>query len=161
MATTLTIRRAGRDDLAGIDAVLARSFPALLKEAYPSSVMVTAVPLLSRANPRLVGSGRYMVAEEEGRIVGAGGWSMTPRRHTAEVRHLAADPLRIRRGIGSAMMGHLIAAARSAGVREMTCLSTRNAVPFYAACGFETEAAIEIELRPGIVFPAVRMRLAI
>ncbi len=161
MAATITIRKAVRGDLTAIDAVLSRAFPALLKEAYPPSVMVTAVPLLSRANPRLVNSGRYLVAEEDGQVVGAGGWSATRRHKTAEVRHLASDPRRVRHGIGSALLAHLTASARAAGMREFVCFSTRNAVCFYAACGFEIDGPVEIDLRPGIVFPAVRMHRAL
>ena len=157
MAATLTIRRALARDLPEIDAVFARAFPALLKEAYPPSVMVTAVPLLARANPRLVRSGRYLVAEEDGRVVGAGGWSGAAS-HVAEVRHLAVAPRRTRRGIGSALIAHVVARARREGVRQLDCLSTRNAAPFYAACGFELLGAAEIALRPGIAFPIMRMR---
>lgn len=77
--STLTVRLAGRADLALVDALLARSYPALLKADYPPSVMVTAVPLIARANPGLVTSGHYyVVTDETGRVVGAGG--CTPGR---------------------------------------------------------------------------------
>ncbi len=36
-------------------------------------------------------------------------------------------------------------------------LSTRTAVPFYEALGFRVLHEAEVGLRPGIVFPAVRM----
>ena len=57
MLDTLVLRPATPDDFADVDALLARSYPALLKHDYRPSVLVTAVPVLARANPALVGSG--------------------------------------------------------------------------------------------------------
>ena len=46
MTELLTIRRTRREDLAEVDALFQRSYPALLKGHYPPSLMVTAVPLM-------------------------------------------------------------------------------------------------------------------
>ncbi|MEE4118580.1 MAG: hypothetical protein V2I65_06165 [Paracoccaceae bacterium] len=76
MAETITIRATGVGDIAAIDALLARSYPALLRNDYPPSVMVTAVPLIARARPELVTCGTYYVAEDiAGRVLAAGGWT--------------------------------------------------------------------------------------
>lgn len=169
MTGTFTIRRTTPADLREIDALLGRSYPALLKGHYPPSLMVTAVPLLARANPRLVSSGRYFaVVDAEGRIVGAGGWSGEDPRlgsrgasAAGHIRHVVTDHRRVRAGIGRALMGHVFDDARNAGVSRLDCLSTRMAVPFYAACGFEVDGEVKIELRPGIEFPAILMHRAI
>ena len=59
-----------------VERLLLRSYPRLLAADYPPSVMVTAVPLLARAQPGLLASGRYFVAEgANGRVLAAGGWS--------------------------------------------------------------------------------------
>ena len=107
MPGILTIRPARRDDIPGIDALLARSYPQLLKADYPPSVLVTALPLISRANPQLVQSGTYYVAlDEAGRVLGAGGWSFGAPQGgladgvTAHIRHFATDPAAVRRGVG-------------------------------------------------------------
>ncbi|MCC6306163.1 MAG: GNAT family N-acetyltransferase [Rhodobacteraceae bacterium] len=164
MATpTLTVRRAGRTDLAAIDALLAKTYPALLKADYPPSVMVTAVPLIARANPALVASGHYfVVADGEGRVVGAGG--CTPGRPGAgaagpagHVRHVVTDHRRLREGIGRRLLEHIFGHARGEGMRVLLAQATRTAVPFYAAMGFVSLGPIEVELRPGITFPAVAM----
>jgi hypothetical protein len=82
-AGSITLRCATGRDFDAIDAMLARSCYKLLKNDYPPSVMVTAVPLISRANPALVRSGTYYVAEtSDGQIIGAGGWIRRPRRAT-------------------------------------------------------------------------------
>ena len=55
---TLTLRHATPSDLAAVDALLARSYPRLLAADYPPSVLVTAVPIIARARPELLASGR-------------------------------------------------------------------------------------------------------
>jgi GNAT superfamily N-acetyltransferase len=165
MATdNITLRRAGPSDLDAVETLLARSYPRLLKQAYPPSILVTAVPLLSRANPALLASGTYFLVESGDKVVGAGGWTSsepgtgrTGAPATGHVRHVATDPERTRSGIGRALMAHIFDDARAAGITRLDCLSTLMAVPFYAACGFEAVGPVTVPLRPGIEFPAVRM----
>jgi GNAT superfamily N-acetyltransferase len=166
MAETLTVRVAGSADIAAVDALLARAYPALLRADYPPSLQVLAVPLIARANARLVCSGRYYVVEEAGSLVGAGGWSRSSppwrnggrvRRRLGHVRHVVTDHRRTRRGIGRSLMARVLADASASGVAVMECLSTRTAVPFYVACGFLEIDRCEVALAPGIDFPVVRM----
>lgn len=164
MADAAVLVRPGRrSDVPAVDALLARSYPQLLKADYPPSVLVTAVPLISRAQPDLVACGTYYVAEtEDGRIVGAGGW--TPSRARARsggIRHFVTDPGFTRRGVGSALMVRCLRDAARAGLRQMRCEATRTAVPFYRAHGFEVTGEIAVELRPGVVFPAIAMLRAL
>jgi GNAT superfamily N-acetyltransferase len=156
---TITIRKSRLADLARADALFAESYAALLKDNYPPSVKVLAVPLLSRARPDLLASGTYYVAEDpDGRLVAAGGWTRSARHGgIGQVRHVVTDCRRIRQGIGTALMMHIIDAARTAGVRHLQCRSSRTAVPFYASFGFRELGAIEVPLAPGIAFPAVAM----
>jgi GNAT superfamily N-acetyltransferase len=158
MRQTLTLRTARPGDLAAVDALLSRSYPRLLAADYPPSVMVTAVPRIARARPELMASGRYYVVEgSDGRLLGAGGWSLAPHARAAEVRHVATDPDALRRGIGSAILARVLAAAAAAGAGRIDCLSSRTAVAFYEAQGFRTLGPVDIALAPGIAFPAVRM----
>ena len=158
MDATLTIRPSGRRDLAEVDRMLADSFPRLLRGHYPPSVMVTAVPLLAHVRPDLLVSGSHYVVVALDRIVGAGGWSRDPGGARASVRQLVTDFRLVRRGIGRALMSHVLAEAGAAGITTMECLSTRNAEPFYQAMGFTTLGMVEIGLAPGIGFAAVRMQ---
>jgi GNAT superfamily N-acetyltransferase len=172
---SLTLRHATPADLAAVDALLARSYPRLLAKDYPPSVLVLAVPIISRARPELLASGCYWLAEDgTGRVVGAGGWSASAPNPSdvsggpgaqqaglAHVRHVATDPDAVRRGIGRALMTRVMAEARATGHRQMECLSTLMAVPFYASVGFEAVGAVTVNLRPGIYFPAIRMVCAL
>lgn len=160
----VTLRMARPADLAELDALFARSYPALLKADTPPSVLVTALPLISRANPRLLASGTYYVAMIASRIVAAGGYSWagpqggpTPL-HMAHIRHVVTDCSLVRRGIGRRLMFHVLEQAGRAGARVLRCQSTRMAVPFYQALGFSTLGDVTVQLAPGIVFPAVEMQ---
>ncbi len=171
MVQPFSLRRATPDDLSALDVLLQRSYPRLLKADYPPSVLVTALPIIVRARPELLASGRYFVAVDvvSGRLLGAGGYSLAapaprgaplgPReQQIGHIRHVVTDPDMTRAGIGRAVMICVLTAAGAEGVTVFDCLSTRTAVPFYAALGFRTLGAAIVPLAPGIEFPAVRMR---
>ncbi|MEM1362705.1 MAG: GNAT family N-acetyltransferase [Pseudomonadota bacterium] len=153
------VRLASAADISAVDALLARAYPRLLKPDYRPSVLVTALPLISRAQPRLITCGSYFVAEAaDGAILGAGGW--TPRSRASDignVRHLVTDDRHLRRGIARAILEVSHEQAVAQGVKLMNCDATITAEPFYTAMGYERSGEIAIALRPGIVFPAVRM----
>lgn len=162
----LSLRRAVPADLAGIDRLLGRSYPRLLAPDYPPSVLVLAVPRFARAQPELLASGRYFVAEDQhGRILAAGGWSRRDptggplSETTGHVRHVATDPGAVRQGLGGMVMARVIEDAAGAGVVWLNCLSTRTAVPFYRALGFRAVQQQDLALGPGITFPLLRMLL--
>ena len=165
----LSLRTAVPADLAGVETLLRRSYPRLLAADYPPSVLVTAVPLIARAKPELLASGRYYVVEDAGgRIIGAGGFSLTGplpgaagAAGTAHIRHVATDPDALRWGVARAILNRVFRAAEAAGASTYDCLSTRTAVPFYAAVGFCELGGVEITLAAGIVFPAIRMGRAV
>ncbi len=163
MISAIVIRTASQDDIAAIDAMMRRSYPRLLAAAYPPSTLVLACPVIARAQPVLVASGTYFVAEDaDQRILGAGGWSRGDpqgrlRLGVGHVRHFATDADRIRSGVGRRLLERCMTDARAAGLRRLDCISTLNAVPFYAASGFAVVAETVLQLGPGIDFPAIRM----
>ena len=162
----LTVRTATAADIEGVDILLARSYPAILKADYRPSVLVTAIPLISKVQPRLVTCGTYYVAvDPEGTIVGAGGWTRSgppgagsSAKGIGHVRHVVSDHRRLREGIGRHLMARIFETSAAAGVQQLECFSTLTAVPFYAACGFSTLGPMTVRLREGIDFPAVHMR---
>ena len=158
----MIIRPTTRADLAAVDMLLARAYPKMLKADYPPSVLVTALPIISRAQPKLVTCGTYYVVEEEGQVLGAGGWTRDrsdPR--LGHIRHVVTDDRALRRGVGRALMAHCFDAARAAGVTRMECWATLTAEPFYQACGFETVGPMDVTLEGGISFPSIRMTRAL
>lgn len=165
LQNSLTLRATTLADLAAVDALLSRSYASLLQVDYPPSVLVTAVPLISRAQPGLLRCGSYFVAVMAGQVVAAGGWTPGKQPHkgasstTGHIRHVVTDKAHVRRGIGRHLMTHAMDHARRAGITRLECLSTRTAVPFYASLGFQDVGPVNIALRPGIDFPAVAMEL--
>ena len=161
----LTVRPANPGDLAELDRLFAESYPALLKHDYPPSVLVTAIPLISRANPRLLASGTYfLVCGNDGVILGAGGWTRAgpkgfkARTDVGNIRHVVTHKEHLRKGIGTRLMTHILETASTEGLAKLDCLSTRTAVPFYRAAGFRELGPITVPLAPGIDFPAVHMQ---
>ncbi len=181
MTQQTLIRVARPDDLSAVDALLGRSYPRLLKGDYPPSIMVTIVPVISRAKPELLASGRYFLVEDmDGRVLGAGGYSLSipnspdampdaapesalnlPPNSAAPVlahiRHVATDPDALRQGVGRRLMQAIFTAAAAEGAQRYDCLSTLTAVPFYRAVGFKPIGAVHIPILPGMTFAAVRM----
>jgi N-acetylglutamate synthase-like GNAT family acetyltransferase len=164
---TLRIRTARQDDRAAIERVLAASYPALMAGAYEPALLARALPMITRAQPRLIGSGTYYVAEAAGAIVGCGGWSREPPdapagdEGTAHIRHFAVSPDWIGRGVGGALYRRCEERARAAGIRVFECWSSLNGEPFYRALGFTRLALIEVPMAPGMSLPSVHMRRAI
>jgi GNAT superfamily N-acetyltransferase len=167
MDRTLTLRRTTSADLAAVDELLAASYPRLLAPDYPPSILVMALPIISRARPELLTSGRYFIVLDGTQVLGAGGWSsLAPMQGgdapaTGHVRHVVTDHLHLRRGIARALLVHVMADAQAAGMTRMDCLSTRTAVPFYTTMGFGRVRDVRVPLRPGINFPAVQMQMTL
>ncbi|MEM9579647.1 MAG: GNAT family N-acetyltransferase [Pseudomonadota bacterium] len=163
----LAVRVATAADLAAVDALLARSYPALLKADYAPSVMVAVLPLIARANPALVTCGSYFVAVTGGAVVGAGGWTRNAPSGGAEpglghIRHVVTDHSRQRAGIGRALLNEVKRSAAAAGMTRLECWSTLTAVPFYTAMGFAPLGPLEVPIGPArIPFPSIRMIAAL
>ncbi|MBM2575351.1 GNAT family N-acetyltransferase [Jannaschia sp. Os4] len=163
MPPTVALRPATPADLPAVDGLLARSYPQLLKGDYPPSVLVAVLPAISRAKPALLASGTYWLAEADGAVLACGGWTAAAPTDggraagIGHVRHVATDPAHTRRGFARAVMARAMMQAAGAGVRTMECLSTRTAVPFYAAIGFRWQEELDVAIGGAIPFPAIRM----
>ena len=160
----LTVRPGTAGDIAALDALLQRSYPRLLAPDYPPSVLVTAIPRISRAQPGLVTCGTYFVAHRSDQLVGGGGWTRAApgkggkaQGSVGHIRHFATDVDAVRLGVGSAIMAEVLRSATQAGITMLDCLSTRTAVSFYRNAGFEPLGDVDVPLDAGITFPAVRM----
>lgn len=159
-----TVRVATAEDTAAVSALLEASYTALLRNHYAPELLAIALPLMTRANPALLASGTYYVAETaEGEAVGCGGWTMERpgSGETADglghIRHFATHPGWVGKGVGRALLCRSIREAEARSVRALECYSTLNAEGFYAAGGFERLRAIEVPFTPETKFPAIHM----
>ena len=164
MSDAYSIRIARPEDSDAVSALLFASYSTVLARHYDRGLLDQALPYVSKANPTLLASGNFYVAESKaGPLIGCGGWSME-RPGTAEivpgeghVRHFATHPDWLGQGIGAAVMARCLGDARQ-HINRVHCYSTLNAEPFYRACGFETVGPIEIALGPAVKFPSILLK---
>jgi len=74
------------------------------------------------------------------------------------IDHFYVSPEFARRGVGAALMDHLLAQARERGLRSVHSHVSRTAQPFFARYGFETVAQRRPVVR-GVEVPNAQMRL--
>ena len=160
----IEIREALGEDRAAVEDVLRRSFAPLMAQAYDAGLLARALPLMTRAHPRLLGSGTYFLAEADGRAVGCGGWSLTaPGRDriepgVAHIRHFATAADFTGRGVGRRLYERCETQARAAGIARFECYSSRNGEGFYASLGFRRIALIGVAMGPDLLFPSIHMK---
>jgi len=159
------IRVAGPEHAVAVERLLQESYPTLMESSYDEESLAPALGLMTRANPSLLRSGTYYVAElSTGILVGCGGWTLERPgagkvdAHVGHIRHFAVHPGWTRRGIGRAIYDLCERAARAAGVIAFECYSSLNAEEFYRALDFKRIREIDIELQPRVTLRAVLMR---
>jgi predicted GNAT family N-acyltransferase len=86
-------------------------------------------------------SARHALAYESKLCVGTGRLVHLDSRH-AQIGRMAVLSTFRNRGIGKAILSHLIALAKAEGVLTLMLHSQVSAIPFYAKLGFITEGAI-------------------
>ena len=161
---SLQIRAATPEDGEIVAELYSASYPVLMPAAYERKVLDAALPLMTRANPKLLACGTYFLAFDGiGTLVGGGGW--TPDRPgtgeredgTGHVRHFATHPEHTGKGIGRTIFERCAASAQGNGIGRFECYASLNAQPFYAALGFRFLDVFDIPMAPGVVFPSARM----
>lgn len=169
------LRAATAADSAQIQALIGRSIRALGAADYSSEQIEGALAGAFGLDTQLVADGTYFVVESEGRLVGCGGWSyrrtlfggdaragrdagnLDPATEAAKIRAFFIDPAAARRGIGSALLEHCEAEARSRGFRRAEMMATLPGKRLYQARGYEPGAAVQYPLGPGLAIEFVPM----
>ena len=163
----MQVRVAKSTDIVGISALLSRCYPVLMSKAYAPEVLSVALPAMIEANPQLISTGRFYIAEQERAIIGCGGWSFdTPGTGAvvdgvAHIRHFAVDPEHGRNGIGQAIFQLCKEAAIAAGAKKFQAFSSLNAESFYQRMGLNRLKLINVQMGQEIEFPVVFMEGAL
>jgi len=84
--------------------------------------------------PEGLTEGRMYVAEEDGSVVGFASWAEADG--TIELEDLFVDPGWRRRGIATALVGHIVHVLRARGVQCLEVTANPHAQEFYSAAGF-------------------------
>jgi GNAT superfamily N-acetyltransferase len=150
----IVLRKATLDDVPRIEALIARSARGLSKADYRPSQIEGALRGAFGVDTQLLADETYFVAEEDGRLVGCGGWSyrstlfgsdartdrdsstLDPRTQAAKIRAFFIDPDSARRGIGSRLLEHCEQEARANGFARVELMATLPGVKLYAARGY-------------------------
>jgi N-acetylglutamate synthase-like GNAT family acetyltransferase len=148
------LRKAALADVPQIQALIARSARGLSAEDYRPAQIEGALRGAFGVDTQLLADQTYFVVEEDGRMVGCGGWSfrstlfgsdaragrdsstLDPRTQAAKIRAFFIDPDCARRGIGTLLLEHCEREARARGFARVELMATLPGVKLYAARGY-------------------------
>ena len=170
------LRKATAADRPALETLIARSARELGSADYTPQQIEGALRGAFGVDSQLIRDGTYFVAEEDGQIVGCGGWSrrrtlfggdahaqrdaaeLDPRHDAAKIRAFFVDPAHARKGIGRAILERCEAEARASGFLKFEIMATLPGVRLYKAFGYETAELVHYELGPGLSIEFVPMR---
>ena len=173
---TIAIRKAAVSDIPQIEALIARSARGLSTQDYRPSQVEGALRGAFGVDTQLLADQTYFVVEEDGRLVGCGGWSfratlfggdarpgrdssmLDPRTQAAKIRAFFVDPHHARRGIGTLLLEHCEKEAREHGFSQVELMATLPGVKLYAARGFVGAAMVHFDMGAGETIEFIPMR---
>lgn len=151
----MVIRRAQVSDVNRICSVHAESIRRLCSAAYmPEQIEEWVGMLAPDRYVDAVNTLEFVVAEIEAQVEGF----CILNLETGELHALYLSPASAGRGHGRTLMAWAEAAARSHGWTTLFLKATRNAVPFYAKCGFTEGRTANQPLPSGAARECVEMR---
>jgi GNAT superfamily N-acetyltransferase len=176
MDAQISYRLATAGDIPELRVLIPMSVRALSEGFYsPAQVDGALEHHVFGVDSRLIEDGTYLIAEADGQIVCAGGWSkrktlygssegktgpdplLDPSRDPARIRAFFVHPGWARRGIGRRIMQACEDAAREAGFTRMELVATLPGEKLYAVMGFKPVEPVDIPLSDGDMLPCVRM----
>ena len=171
----MRLRPATVDDIPEIERVMRESIAGIGSRTYDSRQVESSLEFVAHLDRELVSDGTYFVVEENGEIVGCGGWSrrgrlyagsglqtddsrlLDPASEAARVRAMFVVPRWERRGIGRMILRACEEAARAAGFRRMELMAMLSGHAMYLATGFRDIENVDAKLEDGTPFPLIRM----
>jgi len=175
-APTPRFRLATAADVPAIRALIDGSVRGLSEPFYSGQQIESALRYLFGADSQIIADGTYYVADVDGQVIAAGGWSrrqtlhggdqfkgaedplLDPRTQPARIRAFFVDPRWSRRGIGRLLFHVCATAARAAGFRELELTATLPGEPLYTTLGFEVVERGAVGMPDGVELPTARMR---
>jgi len=170
------VRKATLDERDAIAHLIAESARHLSREHYAHAQIEAAVAFVFGVDSSLIDDGTYFVAEQDGILIGCGGWSkrktlyggdqfstrdtafIDPEREPARIRAFFVHPAHARKGVARAILSVCEREARENGFRALELMSTLPGVKFYESCGYSNNGDFDLELDDGVKLPLVPMR---
>lgn len=169
------LRLAREVDVPALEALIPLSVRALQAPCYSPAQMEAALGPVFGVDRQLIRDGTYFVAEQDGEILGCGGWSrrrslyggdsgreqedalLDPQRDAARVRAFFVHPAWARRGIGRSIMAACERAIIESCFRTVDIVATLVGEPLYASFGYAVVERYDIVMAGGLSLPVVRM----
>ncbi len=166
----MELRLARRGDIEAISTLISRSVMALMSRGYADAALRESVGALFGVDGQIIDDGTYYVAEREGAIVGAGGWSFRrvlfggdatgerdearadPATDAAHIRAYYVDPGHARSGLGTLILRRSETEAAKMGFRRLALGATLTAVSFYERHGYVAGERFTFALPSGFPF---------
>ncbi|MEO8286079.1 MAG: GNAT family N-acetyltransferase [Chloroflexota bacterium] len=171
----IQLRLATGKDIPALHELIPTSVRELSINYYTLAQIESAIIHIFGVDTQLIEDSTYFVAESDGQIVGAGGWSkrktlyggdqskaeadplLDPVHEPARIRAFYVHPDWARRGIGSRIIRACEGAARDAGFTRLELAATLPGEPLYAAMGYSVIERTSIPLPDGESLPIARM----
>ena len=169
------IRKAERRDIPEIERVMRESITGISSRSYDAKQVESSLQFIAHLDRDLVNDGTYFVVDNDGQIVGCGGWSrrarlyagsgsasgdarmLDPKTEAARIRAMFVAPGFERRGIGRMILDRCESDARAAGFRRLELMAMLSGEAMYAACGYRAVENVPAKLEDGTPFPLTRM----
>ncbi len=170
------LRLACENDIPALEKLIPLSVHSLQARHYSPSQIEAALGTVFGVDRRLITDGTYFVAEEQGQVVGCGGWSrrkamyggdrhrvgedelLDPNSEPARIRAFFVNPDWARRGIGRSILTACESAIRQAGFQTIELVATLAGEPLYASNGYRVIERYEVSMSDELTLPVVRMR---
>jgi GNAT superfamily N-acetyltransferase len=171
LTTPASLRRAGRDDEAGLLEMQATAVRVLGRAHYATEALEAFIRHVGTMDVTLLDEGRFHLAEVGGVLAACGGWSTRrPRSDACEpgrargapaepvIRSVFVNPMVVRMGLGQRIMEAIEAeiAASGFGAATLTCFPA--AVSFYRMLGYEPAGRVCLDLPGDHSFAGLAMR---
>ena len=152
-----TIRLAGSEDREAIARLMDASISELQK-GFLTEEQIASSRAGMGLDMQLIEDGTYFCVEENGELIGCGGWSrratlyggnhsagrdprlLDPASERARIRAMYTHPSHTRKGVGKLILATAEAAAKEEGFSEIEMAATMSGIPLYRACGYQVES---------------------
>ena len=170
------LRKATLSDRAAIEQLIAASARGLSSHDYSEQQIEGAINTVFGVDTNLILDGTYFVADNDGDLIGCGGWSkrktlfggdqyatrdaaeLDPKTEAAKIRAFFIHPEHARKGIARAILDVCEAEAKAAGFQSSELMSTLPGIKLYRACGYEGSDRVELDVGEGLTLGLVPMR---
>ncbi len=154
----ITLRAFTMSDLIRVRALHIRSFAELAQADHSGEQIAGHLAYIASSayEDEVKGAHLHLAETADGVLVGTAGWQEAGPG-VARIRKVFISPARARQGLGRRLVAEMEQRAVDAGYERFTVRANINAVPLYAAMGYEETGRGSMDVGQGIALPVVFM----